>query len=296
MGCIYLGSQFLSIREAKKDLLVQWKFLAPRHLIRRAETIATSGKVIGYPIRNTALFKVDAILLLGSNDPRPAYYAAALHHKIRPHNPDIKIVASGRGGCAGKGGHATVPSPLFKTTEAETYRQILISLGIPRDSVIVEPNSTNSGQNIQFSWERLQETGITPTRIAIVQSPGAQLRANLTFEKQWPSADWEYYISCPPPLFDVNSMTEEELGFHFIYALREAATLMYYTYHPDPALQFVVKRTIPRPIFDLVRGYYNRCSEESCWIEPDSVIENVTAIWLRFRKIFEETEARLGKS
>ncbi|EGU38160.1 hypothetical protein VII00023_19529 [Vibrio ichthyoenteri ATCC 700023] len=117
----------------------------------------------------------DCIFVLGSNDPRVAEYAAQLYLQ----------------GLAGKilfsGGFGRLTEGVFAQTEAETFATIAQDLGVPAGDIIIEKHSTNSGENVLFSAQRLQELDLHFNRFILVQKPYMERRAYATFLKQWPT-------------------------------------------------------------------------------------------------------------
>lgn len=58
-------------------------------------------------------------------------------------------------------------------------------MGVPGNKILLEVESTNTGENIRFSYKMLSEKGIYPQSIIIVQKPYMERRAFSTFIKQW---------------------------------------------------------------------------------------------------------------
>lgn len=236
--------------EARADLKILWKFLAPSQLVRRGD-LANMPDVIGSQITDKAIRNSDTLLLLGSNDPGTVDVTEQLHRK----NPQLLIVASG------KGGHRMVPEPAYKEEEAMINAAELARRGIPRNKVRIEALSTNTGANISNSRELLykMDDKYQARRVIIVQSPAAQLRATLCFERLWGEVyDWEYYISYPPQVPDIGSMPVQKLQFNLACALREATRMINYSY--NPRFDYQTKRTVPHFILQMIMKYHNRCS------------------------------------
>jgi uncharacterized SAM-binding protein YcdF (DUF218 family) len=59
-------------------------------------------------------------------------------------------------------------------------------LGVPEESILVEPKATNTGQNIRFSYELLKSRSLLPNKIILVQKPYMLRRTYATFMSQWP--------------------------------------------------------------------------------------------------------------
>lgn len=127
----------------------------------------------------------DLIMALGSNDTRVAEHAADLY--LRGLAP--RLLFSGNVGILTKG--------KFTKTEAETFADVAIAKGVPYEAILLEPRSTNTGENIQFSRTLLAEHGLDPQSFIVVQKPYMERRAYATFMRQWPGKD---ILMASPPL------------------------------------------------------------------------------------------------
>ncbi|WP_130918328.1 YdcF family protein [Nocardia cyriacigeorgica] len=113
---------------------------------------------------------------LGSHDPTVADWTATLYHQGRI----PKIVFSGA--------NSPTTIAVFPRGEAVHYRERAIALGVPDEAVLVEPAATNTGENIAFTRELLQQTGLLDSiRSAIlVCRPYHQRRSYAVCRKLWP--------------------------------------------------------------------------------------------------------------
>jgi uncharacterized SAM-binding protein YcdF (DUF218 family) len=96
-------------------------------------------------------------------------------------------------------GHATevlrrkvATHPVYRAvaTEARTEAHILADIAerfwsIDRSSILIEPDSTNSGENARFSRKVLEDASLPMRTILLVQDPTMQRRADATFRKVW---------------------------------------------------------------------------------------------------------------
>jgi uncharacterized SAM-binding protein YcdF (DUF218 family) len=141
----------------------------------------------------------DVILVLGSNDTRVAEHAARLF--LRGLAP--KILFSGNVG--------VLTRHLFAKPEAEVFADVARGLGVPEEAMLLEPRSTNTGENIRFSREVLAERGLEPERFLVVQKPYMERRAYATFMKQWPGK--EIRMASPPLGWDeyANAMLTKDI-------------------------------------------------------------------------------------
>ncbi|CAN8105246.1 unnamed protein product [Discula destructiva] len=102
---------------------------------------------------------------------------------------------------SGGSGKLTVDRPLFREDpEAVVFARIARNMGVPEDRIIVEPRSTNTGENVRFTYELLRERGLLAEHGAggvavatgqirsfvLVQKPYMETRTFATFMKQWP--------------------------------------------------------------------------------------------------------------
>jgi uncharacterized SAM-binding protein YcdF (DUF218 family) len=65
----------------------------------------------------------------------------------------------------------------------------VVAKGVPRDRVIIESKSSNTGDNILFVKQLLQERGLNLNSFVLVQKPYMERRTWATFKKQWPEAE-----------------------------------------------------------------------------------------------------------
>ncbi len=135
-----------------------------------------------------ALEPCDLIMVLGSNDTRVAEHGARLF--LQGCAP--RILFSGDSG--------KITRHLFDRPEAEVFAAIARQMGVPDAAILLEPRSTNTGENILFSRELLIACGLLPRRLILVQKPYMERRAYATFMKQWPGLDIR--MASPPFTWD----------------------------------------------------------------------------------------------
>ncbi|EOQ87004.1 hypothetical protein LEP1GSC202_0079 [Leptospira yanagawae serovar Saopaulo str. Sao Paulo = ATCC 700523] len=120
------------------------------------------------------LGKADLIFVLCSHDLRVAEHAVSLYQK----NQTKFVLFSG--------GLNFFTKHVFPNSEAESFAKHAIELGIPKESVIIEPHSTHTGENIQFTKKLISNMGLHFDTITALQKPSMTLRIKLALEKQWP--------------------------------------------------------------------------------------------------------------
>ncbi len=249
-----------------------WEFLAPK------ATYFHDGQIIN--VREHHLYNADFIIVCGSNDLQSPQEAIDIYAKyLQTKNTNIPIIFSGLGG------HSTIPNSILKPSEAEAF-YAYAKQQIPNANLLTEPTAVNSGHNITKSYELLKNMHLLPKRLAriiLIQSTAAQLRAVLTFKKQY-QGEWEYVVSIPSKQLNPKSMTKEDVYFHLVYALRELMTTVTYMNQTNP---FVSKTEIPENIQLLAKNIFKELSN----IEPQTnFLEfcNQRVTW--FRDAFSKLE------
>ena len=140
--------------------------------------------------------KADMILALGSHDRRVPDFAAGLYHAGA-----APLVV-----CAG--GLGRITQDIWDEPEAEIFGRRCLEPGVPASHLLLECNSTNTGENFLFSKKLLEEREVVPQSGLIVCKPYMNLRAIATGRKQWPEVNWtvgtpqlsfeEYFPGGPP--------------------------------------------------------------------------------------------------
>jgi uncharacterized SAM-binding protein YcdF (DUF218 family) len=118
----------------------------------------------------------DAIVALGSHDTRVAERAAEVY--LEGWAP--LVVMSGRTGALTGG---------WERSEAEVFADVAEARGVPRERMLLEARSTNTGENVAYTRALLAERGTLPSRVIAVQKPYMERRTFATFEAGWPGLD-----------------------------------------------------------------------------------------------------------
>jgi len=135
-----------------------------------------------------ALEKADSIIVLGSHDTRVAERGAELFN----------------GGWAPLllfSGHlGSLTSGMWSRSEAEIFADVAVGMGVPRERILVENRSTNTGENVDFSRQLLTAKGLLPRKAIAVQKPYMERRTLATFQQRWP--ELEVTVTSPHVSFD----------------------------------------------------------------------------------------------
>jgi uncharacterized SAM-binding protein YcdF (DUF218 family) len=123
---------------------------------------------------NHELKRSDCILVLGSHDLRVAERGAQL---FLDGWASLLIISGGLG---------NITRNIWDEPEADKFARIAINAGVPKDRILVENRSSNTGDNIIFTRRLLDEKGIKVNSFIVVQKPYMERRAYATFRKIWP--------------------------------------------------------------------------------------------------------------
>ncbi|MDQ3212345.1 MAG: YdcF family protein [Acidobacteriota bacterium] len=123
------------------------------------------------------LSTADALLVLCSHDRRVAEYGAQLF--LEGWAP-LLIFSGGLGSITGR---------LWSEPEADQFAAIACAMGVPRESILIENASTNTGENILFTRDLLAARELAPRTFILVQKPYMERRSFATFRKLWPDRD-----------------------------------------------------------------------------------------------------------
>ncbi len=145
-------------------------------------------KIWDYHHMNQALEQAGCILVLGSHDLRIAEYGAGLF--LKGWAP--LLVFSGGLGHLTKG--------IWDEAEADKFSGVALQMGVPKEKILIENKSSNTGENILFTKELLEKKGLNIKKFIVVQKPYMERRTYATFKKAWPEK--EILVTSPPISFE----------------------------------------------------------------------------------------------
>ena len=134
------------------------------------------------------LSPADAILVLCSHDTAVAERAVELY--LEGYAP-LVIFSGGLGG---------ITKQLWIEPEADQFAAIAAAKGVPADRILIENQSTNTGENIRFTRSLLASRGLDPQQFIVVQKPYMERRSFATFRKLWPEK--QVIVTSPRVSFD----------------------------------------------------------------------------------------------
>ena len=198
------------------------------------EIRALAETLWNYHLLKHQVAKADAILVLCSHDERVAERGAQLF--LEGWAPLIIF----------SGGQGEITRRLWSEPEAERFARIAMSLNVPRECIVVETKSTNTGENVQFTRRLLAEKGLDPQKFIVVQKPYMERRAYATFLRYWP--DKEVIVTSPQVSFDeyVAEYTNSSLSVDDVVGIMvgDLQRIKFY-----PALGYQIAQDIPEDVW-----------------------------------------------
>jgi uncharacterized SAM-binding protein YcdF (DUF218 family) len=149
-------------------------------------------KVWRYHQLGHTLSKSDAILVLCSHDTGVAERGAELF--LDGWAPLLIF----------SGGLGSITSHLWTDPEADQFAAIAERMGVPREKMLIENRSTNTGENVLFTKQLLAERGLDPQSFILVQKPYMERRSFATFRKLWP----DKHVSVTSPQVSLDEYLE----------------------------------------------------------------------------------------
>ena len=132
-----------------------------------------------YLCLNESLQKADCIVGFGNFNTDIARRAAELYHAgFAP-----KVLFTGG---LGRNTEGLLPEP-----EAVRFAKVAMECGVPERDIILEPNSTNTKENIVFTREKLESLGLPHDRILGVHQPFMERRIKAAMGVYWPELNFQ---------------------------------------------------------------------------------------------------------
>lgn len=157
------------------------------------------------------------------------------------------------------GGFGGITRHLWHEPEADIFAAIAIEMGVPPDRVLIENQSTNTGENVRFTKQLLADRRIDPQRFILVQKPYMERRSFATFKRHWPEKD--VIVTSPRVPFDeyLKGYSNQALSNDDVIAIMVGDLQRIRLY---PAKGFQIPQDIPQDVWnafeELVRAGYDK--------------------------------------
>ena len=211
------------------------------------QTYALAETLWNYHLMNHQIDAADAILVFCSHDERVAERAAQLFHEGWA---PLVIFSGGQG---------AITKTLWSEPEAERFARIAVELNVPREKILIEAHSTNTGENVEFTRRLLAERGLDLQKFILVQKPYMERRAFATFRKLWPEK--ELIVTSPQVSFReyLDTYTNRALSAADVVGIM-VGDLQRIKIYPDRGYQ--IAQEIPHEVWrafeELVRAGYDK--------------------------------------
>ena len=156
------------------------------------------------------------------------------------------------------GGLGSITSRLWHEPEADQFAAIAIGMGVPQASILIENNSTNTGQNVLFTKQLLAEKHLDPRIFILVQKPYMERRSYATFRKLWPEK--EVVVTSPQVSLDeyLRRYSNRALSSDDVVSIM-VGDLQRIRLYPDRGFQ--IPQDIPNEVWEafeelVAAGYY----------------------------------------
>jgi len=196
---------------------------------------------------NHQLEPADAILVLCSHDKKVAERGAQLF--LEGWAPLLIF----------SGGLGAITKSIWSEPEADQFAEIAVRLGVPREKILIENQSTNTSENILFTRRLLAQKQIDLRRFILVQKPYMERRSFATFRKHWPEK--AVLVTSPQVSFDeyLADYSNRELSSDDVISIM-VGDLQRIRLYADKGFQ--IPQEIPDEIWsayeELVRAGYDR--------------------------------------
>ncbi len=203
-------------------------------------------KIWHYHQMKHRLEKADAILVLCSHDKKVAERGAQLF--LEGWAPLLIF----------SGGLGSITKDMWNEPEADQFARIAVGMGVPKERMLIENSSTNTGENVLFTRRLLAEKQIDPQKFILVQKPYMERRSFATFRKLWPEK--EVVVMSPQVSFDeyLDRYSSEELSREDVICIM-VGDLQRIRLYPEKGFQ--IHQEIPRDVWfayeELVEAGYN---------------------------------------
>ena len=203
-------------------------------------------KIWHYHQMKHRLEKADAILVLCSHDKKVAERGAQLF--LEGWAPLLIF----------SGGLGSITKDIWNEPEADQFARIAVGMDVPRERMLIENSSTNTGENVLFTRRLLAEKQIDPWKFILVQKPYMERRSFATFRKLWPEK--EVVVTSPQVSFDeyLDRYSSEELSREDVICIMVGDLQRIRLY---PEMGFQIHQEIPRDVWfayeELVETGYN---------------------------------------
>lgn len=150
---------------------------------------------------NHDIISADLILIFTSLDLSVPKYAAELF--LKGYSKSNLILIAGDNALSHKdNSQNNIQKTSWGMSEAQKFKEIVVSCGVPESKVITETRSTNSQMNVEYSEKIVKDKGLKADSIILIQKPTMERRAYATFKKFWTNPKVNLMVTSSPVSYD----------------------------------------------------------------------------------------------
>ena len=139
------------------------------------------------------------------------------------------------------GGFGNFTKGTFEKPEADLFAEVAITKGVPKEHILIENRSTNTGENVLFSKRLLVDQGFEVQSLFAVQKPYMERRTYATIRRQWP----DVAVSVTSPQLSFNAYCGPEFPVERIIHIMVGDLHRIMTY---PSKGFQIHQEIPKGV------------------------------------------------
>ena len=199
-------------------------------------------RVWDYHRLNHQLSSADAIVVLCSHDKAVAERGAQLF--LEGWAPLLIF----------SGGLGSITRHLWREPEADQFASVAVRMGVPKEKILIENKSTNTGENILFTRQLLAESRLDLRKFIVVQKPYMERRSYATFRKLWPEID--VLVTSPKVSFEeyLRRYSHEALSSEDVISIMVGDLQRIRLY---PAKGFQIEQDIPDDVWEAYQELVN---------------------------------------
>lgn len=121
------------------------------------------------------------------------------------------------------------------------FAEVMQHRGVPATALLLEPRSTNTGENVRFTRELLAARGLAVQSVIAVQKPYMERRTFATIRQQWPEVALR--VSSPPLAFEAYCDSTIPIRDIIEFMVGDLQRIMEY-----PQLGFMIPQEVPERV------------------------------------------------
>lgn len=98
------------------------------------------------------------------------------------------------------GGLGRITRSIWNKPEADQFAEVAMAAGVPEQAIYIENQSTNTGENIEYTKKLILDRQLPVHSVIVVDKPFKERRLYATLKKQWPALS--FVVTSPQNSFE----------------------------------------------------------------------------------------------